>query len=446
MRKLILLTGLIFICTQQSVGAFNKPLPPAVDEVSPISEEIIDSLVSEEFQNVFTKFDENLATKLTQTNLKNTWHTILNLLGNHISNIDTTQQNIDDIQISIVTEKFELGELKLVISYNEALEVIGLNMNYSIYPISSEQFNETVVKIGSTDMKLEGILTIPNGVQSPPVVLLVHGEGPLDKNETIYVNTPFKDIAHGLANYGIATLRYDKRTFAYPLMMAQYGENLTLREEVLDDVYDAIKFLEEYPEINSDEIFVLGHSLGAMLTPAIAAENSQVVGIISMAGSLRPLYEISYNHHKFVQRDIFANPNMFSYYRINFIKDKMAQIETDINILRQDLSNVPNERMLLGLPAGYQKSIKEYQGLNFIDDIDIPILVLHGVADYQIPFGDFELYQQVLANKDNVTFRIYPNLNHLFMFSTHNYNAQEYQIKNKVADEVINDIANWILN
>ncbi|MDZ7606573.1 MAG: hypothetical protein U5K79_13515 [Cyclobacteriaceae bacterium] len=58
-------------------------------------------------------------------------------------------------------------------------------------------------------------MTLPKGKNSFPIVLFVHGSGPNDRDETIGPNKPFRDIAYGLAEKGIASLRYDKRTFVY---------------------------------------------------------------------------------------------------------------------------------------------------------------------------------------------------------------------------------------
>ncbi|OON98786.1 MAG: hypothetical protein ATN35_03600 [Epulopiscium sp. Nele67-Bin004] len=312
--------------------------------------------------------------------------------------------------------------------------------------VLSDIWTEIPVTVGAdTTMPLEGVLTIPNDVQNPPVVLLVHGTGPNDKNSTIFENTPFLDIAHGLADLGIASLRYDKRTYAYPLKMLQYGTDLTLREEILDDVNSAIQFLlTQQDTVDTNKIFVLGHSQGGMLVPAIASENDTISGIISVAGTLRPLYEISYDQNHSLFENINNNPDLYGEDVVALVAEQMKQVEIDIEILRGDISDIPNDTVLMGLPAGYQKSVKQYQGLNFVDKINVPMLVLHGDADFQVTLPDFNLYERMLSGQVEATLIRYADLNHLMMESDYTKNITEYQTKGTVSREVIGDIAEWI--
>ena len=81
-------------------------------------------------------------------------------------------------------------------------------------------------------------LTLPVGKKKAPVVILVHGSGPQDRDETVGPNKPFRDLAWGLAERGIATVRYDKRTKE----MAQCVQitNLTVYNEYITDVIIAV--------------------------------------------------------------------------------------------------------------------------------------------------------------------------------------------------------------
>src|SRR5215471_13707260 len=91
---------------------------------------------------------------------------------------------------------------------------------------------------------LNGILTLPDDCASKvPAVVLVHGSGSHDMDETIYGNKPFRDIAEHLSSKRIAVLRYDKRTFIYGKEMAKKKDfkNLTVKEETIDDAILAAK-------------------------------------------------------------------------------------------------------------------------------------------------------------------------------------------------------------
>lgn len=130
---------------------------------------------------------------------------------------------------------------------------------------------------GDPAYPLAGTLTLPEGTDNPPVVILIHGSGSSDRNETISGNTPFRDIAWGLAERGIASIRYDKRYYTYP-DAASDPASVTIEAEVLEDADAAIALAMADDRLDHSRVYILGHSLGGMLTPAIAASHPQLAG------------------------------------------------------------------------------------------------------------------------------------------------------------------------
>ena len=126
---------------------------------------------------------------------------------------------------------------------------------------------EVKVAIGNT-YPLEGLLTLPEGEGPFPAVVLVHGSGSSDMDSKIYAVTPFKDIAKGLANLGVATIRYNKRTWTHGRqVLKDYPKNFTVNEETIEDAIFAKELLEKDARINPSQIYVAGLSLGGMLAP-----------------------------------------------------------------------------------------------------------------------------------------------------------------------------------
>ena len=117
---------------------------------------------------------------------------------------------------------------------------------------------------------LEGILTLPENTDVPvPACVLVHGSGSSDKDEKIFELRPFADIANELALHGIASLRYDKRSFVHGRQMVKSKTPITVYEETIEDAVFAADLLRNNPRIDHDRIFIIGHSMGAMLSGRI---------------------------------------------------------------------------------------------------------------------------------------------------------------------------------
>jgi len=132
--------------------------------------------------------------------------------------------------------------------------------------------NEKIVLGAETNYPLNGILAIPDGTNGLlPAVVLVHGSGPSNMDEKVENITPFKDLAQGLSEKGIAVLRYNKRTFVYGKQM-KTDTGLSVREETIEDAILAADFLRKDIRIDSNKMFILGHSMGGMLAPRIDAE------------------------------------------------------------------------------------------------------------------------------------------------------------------------------
>lgn len=432
----------------QALDKAPQESPAAYDDqaLTADAQAISDALLSGDFESVTARFDETLAGALSTDALKAGWDAAIINLGAYIERAYTESAEADGYYIVDVAEKYENNGLLLHVTYDAGGNVAGLNLTYIDLsePEESEFYTELELTVaGDPSLPLAATLTLPTGAEKPPVVILVHGSGVSDRDENIYGNKPFADIAHGLAEYGIATLRYDKRYYTNPELAPSMDE-VTLRQEALDDVSAAIALMERDSRVDGQRIYVLGHSLGGMLTPAIAAEHPELSGIISMAGSLRPLWEICYDQNQEALQTLAASGLSDS--DLALLNAQAAQIEADIAVLRGDLSTVSNDTTLMGIPAGYWKSVSEYCGMNFIDQVEMPILVLQGSADFQVYADkDFTLWQETIGARGNVRLCLYEGLNHLMMPSLGLRDISEYQVKSHVDAQVIEDIASFIV-
>jgi dienelactone hydrolase len=271
-------------------------------------------------------------------------------------------------------------------------------------------------------------------------VVLVHGSGPQDRDETLGPNKPFRDLAWGLASQGVAVLRYDKRTFAHKaLFTPELIARATVKEETVADALLAVQLLRQTPAIDPEQIFVLGHSLGATLAPRIGQQDPALAGLIIMAGMTRSLEDTILDQYTYLY-SLSGSMTDAQKAELDELKVKVARVK-DPNL--SDL--VPAKDLPLGVPPAYWLDLRNYQPAEVAKSLAMRILVLQGGRDYQVTrAGDFPAWQHALGEKSSAVLKVYPRLFHLFMAGEGPSTPQEYLIEGHVSEEVVQDIALWV--
>lgn len=279
---------------------------------------------------------------------------------------------------------------------------------------------------------LSGTLTRPSGNGSGIAVVLVHGSGAHDQDETLGPNKPFKDLAHGLAAQDIAVYRFDKRSLTHPGEFAAEN-NYTVEDEVIADARAAVTALQPHFQ----HIFVLGHSLGGTVAPRIA-QNTPVAGLIILAGSTRSFEDMLLEQ----MRTVLFSDGDWS------VDDEAAYqtVVSQADVLRSltPESNLSPAQLPFGIPASYWLDFKAYDPVRTAAALSVPILILQGERDYQVTMEDFNAWRRGLLAFDHVRMKSYPNLNHLFMAGSGPSTPQEYFTQSTVDSTVISDIAAWV--
>jgi len=304
---------------------------------------------------------------------------------------------------------------------------------------------EKIVIGEKTKYPLNGLLTLPVHAARPvPAVVFVHGSGASNMDEKVGKLTPFKDLADGLAKHGIASIRYDKRSFAHGFkMLRDKSLEVTVKTETMDDAVLAAEMLKKDSRIDPERIFIVGHSMGGMLAPRIDCEGGNFKGLIIMAGSPRRLEEIMLDQNEAVLRSVKG--------LVQWIVKKQVRKITGMFDGLYQLSDEEAKAKKVGggTTLYYFKEMGEHPASDYLTASEKPILILQGEKDFQATaHKDFEAYKQLLAGKNNVTFRLYENLNHAFVPSVYGNimkAKQEYNIEQHISEEVIADIANWIM-
>ena len=288
---------------------------------------------------------------------------------------------------------------------------------------------------------LEGILTLPEMDKPVAGVVLVHGSGSSNKDEKVMKLTPFKDIAQGLAQRGIASLRYDKRSFVHARKMLKDGI-IDVRKETIEDAVEATSILKKDPRIDANKVFIIGHSMGGMLAPRIDNEGGNYAGIIIMAGSPRNLDEILIGQvEEMISKQRFI---------AKWILEKQLHKYRDLFNKLPNLSPEDAKKIKFGggTTLYYWKEMNEHPVSAYLEDLQKPLLLLQGAKDFQVKMDkDYALYQKMLEGHENATFKLYPDLNHCFVEAISDditRASKEYGVERHIPGVVMDDIAAWI--
>jgi len=263
-------------------------------------------------------------------------------------------------------------------------------------------------------------------------------------DETVGRNKPFRDIAEYLPSKGIAVLRYDKRSFVHGRQMVKQGLSyITVKNETIEDAILAANLLRADNRIDSKKIYILGHSLGGMLTPRIDAEGGNFTGLIIWAGSPRALTEIMISQNEEIIPQLGKLLQIIAKRQYNKVKAKFDALD---GMTEDEAKKIA---FLGGTSLWYLKEMSSHPTADYLKKIEKPVFVMHPENDLHVSVEkDFNLYKKICAGKNNIEFKLYPGLNHLFMKSVYSKIKdlkKEYKIPQNVDLTVLEDISQFIL-
>lgn len=327
------------------------------------------------------------------------------------------------------------------------------------YPYAAEDVTFNNASAG--DIKLAGTLTLPKDVKNPPVVILISGSGPQNRDEELLGHKPFLVLADHLTKQGIAVLRYDDRGTA-----KSEGDFASATSfDFATDVEAAMAYLQTRKDVDANKIGLVGHSEGGLIAPIVAARNNKVAFCVLLAGpgvdgkevlltqgkraaelegypeediknsqeTSKKVFKISANYKgESSKEEIIA---LFKELRTKMTSEKAKKEFTDDAIKGQaDMITSPWMRAFLG-----------YDPQTSLQKVTCPVLAVNGEKDFQVlPELNLKAIEKGLKNNKDVTIKQFKDLNHLFQTSETGAFSEYADIEETFAPVALNYISNWI--
>ncbi|WP_377289970.1 alpha/beta hydrolase family protein [Planomonospora corallina] len=303
---------------------------------------------------------------------------------------------------------------------------------------------EQRVTFASGELTLGGTLALPpagaTGAGPYPVALVVTGSGPLDRDanhKSMRIGTS-RDLAHALARAGVASFRYDKRGVGESqgsFLAAGLSDNI-------DDARAALAWLRTRPEVDPAQVFVIGHSEGAVVTTALAAEPSaDLAGVVLLAGMAKTGEETLSWQTRQIAGDLPAPVRLVLRVLRTDLVAKQAEAVTKIKATTTDVAWIQGRKT----NARWTREFIAFDPAPHLRALRTPVLAVTGANDVQVDPDDLEAIA-ALVDGDVTTVRM-PGLSHLLRREEEgNGGLRTYkqQVRKPTDPEVLTLVTDWI--
>jgi alpha/beta superfamily hydrolase len=321
-----------------------------------------------------------------------------------------------------------------------------------------EYISENVVFKNNLDsISLAGTITYPKMGSDFPAVILISGSGPQDRNSELLNHKPFLVIADYLTKRGIAVLRVDDRGTGE----AEGEYNETGLNGFVNDTESAFEFLKTRKEINHSKIGLIGHSLGGIIAPIIASENTDVSFIVILAGSGIRGDKLMLLQKEKIERKMGVPETGITQGQNNMkgAYDIILKSNENKTELQTELKNYFTKVFGAMLPESQIQTISEQMSIPWLTDFikfdpqtslsktKCPVLALNGSNDLQVPPKEnLEIIEKILKENGNedVETKQLENLNHLFQESETGLPNEYATIEQTFSPKVLEIITEWI--
>lgn len=413
-----------------------------------------DMMSGEKNAELYELFTDAVKAQLSQDDFSGLWPQLTVMYGAFEGFGSLQAQQVSGLTVYLQRLNMGKQDLILQLAVNEVGKVDGIHI--TLAPIEEnttpkaadlpEGIVEEEVTVGEGEWALLGTLTLPETGSALKAVVLVHGSGANDRDETVGSTKMFRDLAWKLAQNGIAVLRYDKRNFVHGSKITQEMQaTFTVREETVDDALLAGKLLAADSRIDSTKIFLVGHSLGAMLGPRIVSEgNGLYAGMVLVSGTPLPLTDIIIDQNndalsKLTEEQRAAQQPL--------LDAEIQKLDAFLKMSAEETKSVA----VFGMPGYYLYEMRQTDPAALILTLKLPTLIMQGGKDFQVTVENgLDAWKKAVGEQEFVTYKLYPELNHPMMVYTGDpalqYSLQEYNTPANLDEAAGNDIINWIIS
>ncbi|MEV4234229.1 MULTISPECIES: alpha/beta fold hydrolase [unclassified Nocardia] len=401
--------------------------------------EVVEHLCSGRYAQVHEMFAAQLQALVSAEKLGAAWESVLDRYG-LVAEVGAAVSEAGAVRVPV---RLERGEVVVGMTIDDADRLTGLQLMPPTAPwqppdyADPESFDEEQVAIGQAPFVVHGTISLPRRPRPCPAVVLLAGGGPFDRDMTTGSNKPLADIAWGLASRGIAVLRFDKITHAHAGVVAGLA-SFTMTDEYVPHAVAAVNVLREHPAVDTDRVFVLGHSMGGKVAPRVAAAAPTVAGVIVLAGDASPMHWSAVRVTRYLAA-LEPDGGAGAQAAIEAIVRQAQLVDSALTV------STPVSELPLGLPASYWLDSRDYDPVAVAAILGKPMFILQGGRDYQVTIDDdLSLWRAGLADRAEVTIRVYDSDNHLFFPGAGPSTPAEYAAAQHVDPKVIVDIASWL--
>jgi|UniRef100_UPI00404B8750 hypothetical protein len=330
------------------------------------------------------------------------------------------------------------------------------------FPYYSEDITFENKKVG---INLAGTLTLPNKEGVFPVVILISGSGPQNRDEELLGHKPFLVLSDFLTKNGIAVLRYDDRGIA----MSKGDFKTATSADFATDVESAIAYLKTRKEINKNKIGLIGHSEGGLIAPMVASKSKDVAFIVLLAGTgiqgdsllllqKKLIEEASGVSKEDIQKGQSSNRKVFDIVNKSI---SLEQLNSDLTIyFKQILKDNPNTQkpaemsdddfvklQVKQIASPWMQYFIKYNPAPALEKVKCPVLAVNGEKDLQVPPKEnLEAIKKALTKGGNksVTTKELPNLNHLFQECKTGSPDEYATIEQTFSPNALTEILKWL--